>query len=405
MGRAVLSDSHPARRIPFDVRARLRHRGGGLDLLRHSTGEDGARLGVARRRGIRVRPENAAGDHARAAAARGGGPLQAVLRRVARARQEARAHPHPARPRFRPIGTPRPRRVLTDPSDRLEVRPRVPPQGMDPRRRDRAARGASRGARTRGRALDSAPHDDHARRAPHGGLRLHQVDGAEPRPHGLFTYPGGPAQGTRGVDKGDRDSGAESSRVVRIREQPFRGTRSFDSADASGNDGAAGHRSGEARRAAHAVLIPPFTRRGTRSIGLTPAARSVPRSYRSPDCAVALNVSGEPVSPVAVALTVCLPTVEPSVQLVDATPVALETADATLTWPPPVRMANWTVTPATAFPPASWTITLSGVASVVFTRAVWLFPPLIAMLAAGPAPMLKDVVVALVSEPEAARSV
>ena len=120
---------------------------------------------------------------------------------------------------------------------------------------------------------------------------------------------------------------------------------------------------------------------------------------------MALKVSGEPVSPVAVALTVCVPTVGPSVQLVEAMPDAFVTADVTLTLPPPVFIANFTVTPATALPLMSRTITLSGVPSVVFTRAVWLFPPLIAMLDAGAAVMLNGFVVAAASPGEVAVSV
>src|ERR1035437_9240596 len=125
---------------------------------------------------------------------------------------------------------------------------------MDPRGPARAAGGASRGARARGCALDSAAHHDDACRASDGRLRLHQMDGAGPRPRGLLTHPGGPTEGTRGVDEGDRDPRAEGARVVRVREQSFRGAQSGDGADAAGDDGDAGGGSVEAWSTAHAVL-------------------------------------------------------------------------------------------------------------------------------------------------------
>jgi hypothetical protein len=79
-----------------------------------------------------------------------------------------------------------------------------------------------------------------------------------------------------------------------------------------------------------------------------------------PATAVAVNVTGLPVSPVAVAVSVFDPAVVPSVQLVvEAMPLELVvTADVGTTVPPPDATANVTLTPETGLLFASLTITL-----------------------------------------------
>ena len=76
---------------------------------------------------------------------------------------------------------------------------------------------------------------------------------------------------------------------------------------------------------------------------------------------VAVNVSGELVSVPAVAVTVCAPTPAPSVQFVDARPLASEMAVSGETDPPPLaRTAKVTVVPATATPSLAATLTSNG---------------------------------------------
>ncbi len=105
---------------------------------------------------------------------------------------------------------------------------------------------------------------------------------------------------------------------------------------------------------------------------------------------VALNVTGEPVSPATVAVAVCAPTVAPSVQLIVARPEALVTDVAADTLPPPVTMAQFTVTPATGAADALVTLTTIGLASAVLTVPVWLLPELTAMVVAGAAVALAE---------------
>ena len=84
----------------------------------------------------------------------------------------------------------------------------------------------------------------------------------------------------------------------------------------------------------------------------------------TPAVPFALNVTGLPVSPVTVAVTVLTPAVVPSVQLVSvAMPLAFVATVAGLTGlstPPPAVIANTTLTPLTGLPPASVTRTLGG---------------------------------------------
>ena len=91
---------------------------------------------------------------------------------------------------------------------------------------------------------------------------------------------------------------------------------------------------------------------------------------------VAVNVTGLPIRPDAVAVRVFGPAGVPSVQEVTAAiPLAfVGTAVVGFTAPPPLATAKVTVTFATGLPLASFTITDGGVATAVPTVAVWLLP-------------------------------
>ena len=86
-----------------------------------------------------------------------------------------------------------------------------------------------------------------------------------------------------------------------------------------------------------------------------------------------MNVTGEPVRPVALAVAVFVPAVLPRVSVVCACPSVLVTMVAADSEPPPVAIANVTMKPETGFPPASFTTTTNGL-SAVATVALWLFP-------------------------------
>src|SRR5437764_1401110 len=105
-----------------------------------------------------------------------------------------------------------------------------------------------------------------------------------------------------------------------------------------------------------------------------------------PAVPVAVNVTGLPVSPLAVAVSVLVPAVAPSVQLPTlAMPLALVVWLAPVMLPLPGATANVTVTPPTGLPPPSFTITDGWIGTVPPTGAVCLSPPLIAICVAGPA--------------------
>jgi hypothetical protein len=89
----------------------------------------------------------------------------------------------------------------------------------------------------------------------------------------------------------------------------------------------------------------------------------------APAVPVTLNVTGDPDSPVDVAVTVFVPAVVPSVSVVEAfpsVPVVAEVADRD---PFPAVMANVTLTPLTGLLLASFAITTKGKGSVVATVA------------------------------------
>src|SRR5690242_16269902 len=106
-----------------------------------------------------------------------------------------------------------------------------------------------------------------------------------------------------------------------------------------------------------------------------------------PAVPVAVNVTGLPVSPVDVAVSVFGPAVGPSVHDVTvAIPlVPVVTAVVGLTVPPPEATANVTATPLTGLPFASRTITEGSTTTAVPAVAVWPFPALTAIEVAAPA--------------------
>src|SRR3990172_8527671 len=91
---------------------------------------------------------------------------------------------------------------------------------------------------------------------------------------------------------------------------------------------------------------------------------------------VAVNVTGLPVRPSDVAVSVLVPAGVPSAQdVTGAMPFASVVIGAVgSTVPAPEAMAKVTVTPATGLLAASRTITAGGVATAVPTGALWLFP-------------------------------
>ena len=91
--------------------------------------------------------------------------------------------------------------------------------------------------------------------------------------------------------------------------------------------------------------------------------------------AVAVKVTGDPVSPAAEADTVCGPGSRPSVSWVVPRPFASLGELGAETEPPPGATAQVTFTPATGFPWESETLTLSGVGNAVAAGPVWLLPP------------------------------
>jgi len=86
----------------------------------------------------------------------------------------------------------------------------------------------------------------------------------------------------------------------------------------------------------------------------------------------ALNVTGDPDSPVDVAVTVLLfvPVVGPNVKVVDALPSVPVEAEEADNDPPPAVTANVTLTPLTGLLLVSLTITTKGLASAVPTVAL-----------------------------------
>jgi hypothetical protein len=106
----------------------------------------------------------------------------------------------------------------------------------------------------------------------------------------------------------------------------------------------------------------------------------------APAVPVAVKVTGEPLRPPLVAVSVFAPAVVPRVQagLVATPALSVVTALLEAIEPPPVATAKVTDTPLTALPCASVTFTDGAVATAVLTVALWLFPPFTAIVVAVP---------------------
>jgi hypothetical protein len=106
----------------------------------------------------------------------------------------------------------------------------------------------------------------------------------------------------------------------------------------------------------------------------------------APAVPVAVKVMGEPLNDPLVAVSVLAPAVVPRVQagLVAMPALSVVTALLEAIEPPPVATANVTDTPLTALPCASVTLTDGAVATAVATVALWLFPPVTAIVVAAP---------------------
>src|SRR5438552_2739558 len=129
---------------------------------------------------------------------------------------------------------------------------------------------------------------------------------------------------------------------------------------------------------------------GVASVLPTCPVRLSPENFASvagaPARPVAVNVSGLPVNPGDVAMSVYGPAVLPRVQLPTAAlPVASVVWFAPVTVPPLVPGANVTATPATGLLLASRTITDGGMATAVPVVAFWPLPAFIAIWVAAPA--------------------
>jgi hypothetical protein len=121
-------------------------------------------------------------------------------------------------------------------------------------------------------------------------------------------------------------------------------------------------------------------------IVLGAAATSDWLAFGAPAVPVAVNVTGLPVRPLEVAVSVLVPAVVPSVHDVTAAmPLPfVVTGVVGVTVPPPDATAKVTATPATGLLNWSRTITEGGVTTAVPTVAVWAFPALMAREAAAP---------------------
>ena len=103
-----------------------------------------------------------------------------------------------------------------------------------------------------------------------------------------------------------------------------------------------------------------------------------------------MKLTGEPVNPVAVAVSVFAPAVVLSVQagLVATPALSVVTVVPEASEPEPVPVANVTDTPLTALPCASVTFTDGAVVTAVPTVALWLLPTFNAIVVAVPEVMV-----------------
>src|SRR5713101_4063006 len=123
----------------------------------------------------------------------------------------------------------------------------------------------------------------------------------------------------------------------------------------------------------------------TVAVWLFPALRAI--WVAAPAIPVAVNATGLPARPAAVAVRVFVPAVVAKVHDVTAAiPLAfVGTAVVGLTVPPPDATVNVTATPATGHPNEFVTRTDGAMATALPALAVWLFPPLMAIWVAAPA--------------------
>jgi hypothetical protein len=106
----------------------------------------------------------------------------------------------------------------------------------------------------------------------------------------------------------------------------------------------------------------------------------------APGVPVAVKVTGEPLKLPLVAVSVLAPAVVPRVQagLVATPALSVVTVLGEPNEPPPVTTAKVTDAPLTALPCASVTLTDGAVVTAVATVALWLFPPVTAIVVAVP---------------------
>ena len=105
----------------------------------------------------------------------------------------------------------------------------------------------------------------------------------------------------------------------------------------------------------------------------------------APAVPVAEKVTGEPVRPAFVTVSVLAPAVVPSVQEPTvAMPLLFVVAVAVVTLPPPLATTNVTLVPEIGLLFTSRTITLGKRLTAVPTVALWLLPPLMAICVATP---------------------
>jgi len=86
---------------------------------------------------------------------------------------------------------------------------------------------------------------------------------------------------------------------------------------------------------------------------------------------VALKVTGLPVTPAAVAVTVLVPAFAPNVRVLEARPELLVVTEGVESVPPPAVTANVIVIPDTPVPLASVTFTVKGLANCWLTVPFW----------------------------------
>src|SRR5437773_2694617 len=121
-----------------------------------------------------------------------------------------------------------------------------------------------------------------------------------------------------------------------------------------------------------------------------------------PAVPVAVKVTGFPVmpDPAAIAVSVFVPALAPSVQLSTvATPAALVVWEAPVTLPPPEATAKVTLAPGTTLASASRSSTDGATTTAVPAWALWLLPPFTTIEAGAPAVIVNAVLVAGLSGP------